>query len=334
MSTKLRCGVSLLLIGTVGCATSGRQPADQAPEVRVESQQVAALLGASGEDGCIFTEQQDVEDAGLLAVLGAVVIPKLVDAGVGALGDYLERKRDQRAEELIATYAARAAGELYDREGLPAVRCMMIARGERGVALGNDGDIWTQARLRRFGLAKAPDFFLELEVRLDSRRTAMRLMPVRLEFRQSAARRLKVSKDILVTGFFEQPFSGLVDEEGGGGKFGQFELYFTDVSRGTILSTEELKNFSTQWIPLPSPGPIDEAGVVASTGPVSVLVNVTEAEETADLLLGVVTALSAAVAEENDTISEAVAEEILKQLGIPADDEEKEDSSAGSGQDQ
>lgn len=298
------------------CATAGgKVDATAVVATTLAPAQVGVVLGEGAE--CIYTGATGTEGVGLVAAVAAAVVPKLVDKGVAALTDYLEKRRERRSAELVSSYSSRGAGELYSRNEETIVSCLIVYRGLRGEPQGDPpGSSWTVDQLKGLGLASAPDFYLELRALYDASRTAFRLTPVRLEFLQTAARRSSGKKDVLVAGFFEQPFAGTGDTAAAA-RFGAFQVHFSDLPEGTTWGEDAMKGLTSQWIPLPAQ-PKNADGRPISTVPVSAFVSVTEAEEQGDLLLGVLGAVSEAVSESKDTISDKIANDILLRLGVEA----------------
>lgn len=323
--TKRAIGSLCLVCIFTGCAsTSPSTTVDSDLAATIESGHLSAILGSSHE--CVFAGEPGVEAGFLGAVVGAL-LPTLVDKGVAGLTDYLAERRDERNAAYTASSSGRGASELYASNGRPDLTCLMVYRGERGI-VGEDSDGWSVDDLKKLGLRTAPDFFLEAGFRYSFDGRSTRLVPLRLEYRKTAARRSSGTKDVLLSGYFEGVFA-----EGGealeNARFGAFQLYFPGLSEGTILRREEMRGISTQWIPLPAPTMDKEdkedkgSQAAVSLVPVSAFVNLQEAEKHGDLLLGVLGALSDATTEKKDEISEAIAEALADRLGL---DEEEEDN--------
>jgi hypothetical protein len=307
-----------------GCAVPGSEPTTTADLVAtVSPRQAGVILGS--ETQCLYTEA--TAESALVGALAAAIVPKLVDRGVSALADWIEARRVAREQSFRASYTARGAGQLYTTAGKPLVKCVMIYRGLRGRATAADGD-WTVDDLRTLGLREAPEFFLELKVEPAYNNVAFRLIPQRLDYQKTAAQRSKGSKDVLVVGVVEGAFGQAADAAGAG--LGAFEVSFPALPEGTVWEKADMVGLTSQWIPMPAP-PRNEDGEVISTIPISVLVNVQEAEEGSDLLLGVLGALSEAAAESKDSISEQISNDIIRRLGLeqPADSEEDAGAQGG-----
>lgn len=326
--TRRRLSGLLLASLTMGCASTGADlGVDPDLAVTAATDQTGVIVGAGEE--CVFTQDVGLEALGVVTGLVSAVLPKLVDQGVTALVDYLERRRDERKAEFSSSSSARGAAELYGFDGQPALSCLMVYRGKRGKPQTTT-EVWTPAKLAKLGLAGPPDFFLETTLLFSSDGAAMRLAPLRLEYRRTAARRTSGKKDVLVAGFLEGVFA-----EGGAAlkaaRFGSFQMYFPALAEQTVWEGQDLLGISTQWIPLPAPTRNEAGTAVVSRVPLSVFVNVHETENEGDLLLGVLDALAETTSEEKDDISKTIADEIARRLGLETEEDEPGDAGGGGG---
>lgn len=242
----------------------------------------------------VTTEMPPVQEAvpALLLALITAVVPKVVDKAVDAGASYLQR----RIDDLSGSSSARGAAELY-REGLDGpptmkLHCLTFVRGEFGApdpaAVTPD---WKKEQLSALGLARPPALYMEFALLYANDRTAVRLQPLLVDYRETVAARTgrANAKDILVTGQFESPMvsEGAAQQV----KWGSFQIALTGLKIGSRLQANVLNHLTSQWIPLPQPTQMKAKGAdnreveLWGTVPTSVLVTVQESEKAGDLLL-------------------------------------------------
>lgn len=122
----------------------------------------------------------------------AAAVPIAADLVAGAVGSYLKARQDALAGNHYGT----TSGEFYSNQGLPAVGCLVVARGDFGPLSSTVG---TQQRgalkaasLSDAGLANFPDFYFEMKVsfeRYSGETATMKLTPNLLQFAKTAAGR-------------------------------------------------------------------------------------------------------------------------------------------------
>ena len=250
----------------------------------------------------------------LLPAIAAIVLPKLVEKGLDFLSGLLSRQ----LEDKNGSSTARGADELFcpGREKL-RINGITFER----VALSEPDDIGRSEETR--------ELLAEFDVIESMDRTAFRIELKSLDYQEtSALKRGKGRKDILVTGIFESPFADVRSEEHAQAAiFGVFQLGLQRVKIGSKIDFGE-HPIQSQWIALPKPaaeaedegededlGELSVSQPTLFTAPFSVLINVTETEESGDLLVKAVEAF----AETEDDLKDLLTDLIRDALGVSDD---------------
>ncbi|MGB6364252.1 MAG: hypothetical protein WBG64_16425 [Thermoanaerobaculia bacterium] len=259
----------------------------------------------------------------LLPAIAAIVLPKLVEKGL----DFLSGLLSKQLEDKNGSSTARGAEELFcpGRENL-RINGITFER----VALSEPDDFGRSQETR--------ELLAEFDVIESMDRTAFRVELRSLDYQEtSALKRGKGRKDILITGIFESPFADVRSEEHAQAAiFGVFQLALQRVKIGSKMDFGE-HPIQSQWIALPKPAAEDkdkdedededewedeDVGELSAsqptlfTAPFSVLINVTETEQSGDLLVKAVEAF----AETEDDLKDLLTEIIRNALGVSNDD--------------
>jgi hypothetical protein len=252
----------------------------------------------------------------LLPAIAALVLPKLVEKGL----DFLSGLLSKQMEDKNGSSTARGAEELFC-PGRQELRVNGITF-ER-VALSEPDQMGRSEETR--------ELLAEFDVIESMDRTAFRVELKSLDYQEtSALKRGKGRKDILITGIFESPFADVrAEEHAQAAIFGVFQMGLQRVKIGSTMDFGE-HPIQSQWIALPKPATDDddeweedELGELSSnqpslfTAPFSVLINVTETEESSDLLVKAVEAF----AETEDDLKDLLTDIIRNALGVGGDSE-------------
>jgi hypothetical protein len=250
----------------------------------------------------------------LLPAIAAIVLPKLVEKGL----DFLSGLLSKQLEDKNGSSTARGAEELFC-PGQARLRINGITF-ER-VALSEPDESGRSEETR--------ELLAELDVIESMDRTAFRVELKSLDYQEtSALKRGKGRKDILITGIFESPFADVRSEEHAQAAiFGVFQMGLQRVKIGSKMDFGE-HPIQSRWIALPKPAADaedewedDDAGELTAsqptlfTAPFSVLINVTETEQSGDLLVKAVEAF----AETEDDLKDLLTDLIRDALGASDD---------------
>ncbi|BBK43498.1 hypothetical protein STVA_35180 [Allostella vacuolata] len=223
-------------------------------------------------DGTAFTPESAV---GLASVAGALVEPL-----ISLAGDMVAAWLDQRAKEQVSTTAAVATGLLATGSvGSRSLPCLVLVQGKFGV-LGNrpkPGDLqlaagerplgwdWPAPWLALFGLTEKPRVYLELKLVASPAHDAVRLAPLFLDLRRTAAERGR-GKPVHLALTASLSLRGTA--------LGSAVVPLpSPVAEATRLTPAHLAGSSSAWIALPRPlrkdtGAIDHEHLI--NGPVSI----------------------------------------------------------------
>jgi hypothetical protein len=253
--------------------------------------------------------------AALLPAVAALVLPKLIEKGLDFLSGLLSRQ----LEDKNGSSTARGAEELFC-PGQARLRINGITF-ER-VALSEPDDLGRSQETR--------ELWAEFDVIESMDRTAFRVELESLDYQETSALKPgKGRKDILITGIFESPFADVRSEEHAQAAiFGVFQMGLQRVKIGSKIDFGE-HPIQSQWIALPKPAvdtdedlENEEMGELGAsqpslfTAPFSVLINVTETEQSGDLLVKAVEAF----AETEDDLKDLLTDIIKNALGVSNDD--------------
>jgi hypothetical protein len=253
----------------------------------------------------------------LLPAIAAIVLPKLIGKGL----DFLSGLLTKQLEDKNGSSTARGAEELF----CPGQQDLRITGIDfERVALSEPDDDGRSEETR--------ELLAEFDVIESMDRMAFRVELKALDYQEtSALKRGKGRKDILITGIFESPFADVRSEEHAQAAiFGVFQMALQTVKIGSKMDFGE-HPIQSQWIALPKPAVEEEkdgdwqeeevdvlraGGPSLFTAPFSVLINVTETEQSGDLLVKAVEAF----AETEDDLKALLTEMIRDALGPSSDD--------------
>lgn len=302
-------------------------------------------LAESTDDFRVFVGNQcpmtDLEGEGLstaegdptATLLGAVLIPKIVESVVDAGASYLQK----RIDNLTTSYSARGSedffasvvGNVKPRHWL---NCISLARGQFGEGRAEEEGGWDEAKLKELVLRTAPSLYVDLHIAYSEDETAFQVRPVLVEFRKASTKRVKWGKEVLITGHFEAPY--VTEEEAVSRRFGAFQIRLPKMREGTILRRADLRGVGSQWIPMPGvpSAKFDDNGTertIYGKLPFTVFVTVQETEKAGDLLLEAVDVADASKGE----VSKVLADALVKQLTVGDAGSTDEESKNGGQED-
>jgi hypothetical protein len=295
--------IALFLVYTVGCAG-------------VSTPKIENLNSAKKTIGTrILVQEQcpsEIKPKALpvFAIITAVA-PFLIEHGVGLAADYLKKE----ASKYEATYSAREVASLYkkfdEKKAKSTIGCLTAARG----LFGNEGK--RPEYPDELGLAddkENPYFYLETKViySSDGNRKYFRLVPLKLEFRKTAAKR-GVVKDLVITHTFRFPKGSVKDKTDI--SFTTEPINIESVREGTKLEGKLIEHLATDWHTLPPPPEkfLTAAEKGEKSTPFSVTIIIHETDKGKGAALAQL--ISKSIEDNKADISKFLSELIKKKIG-------------------
>ena len=247
---NIRMSIAILIIVfSAGCDGINARVQDDKPAT-ITPKQITAIRF---EESCPISGSPDLgeEASAIVASIGASLIPKLIDAGVNKIAAAVRKAGEEKTENIVKAnntshlYRVNEAGKT-----VLTAKCLYIVKGNtvkgaEPIRKGWESSDHFKELTKYVGIESSPSFYYEAFIIPSYDGNSFRIASKHLEVFNLKGNNRK--KDLTINLNFNH-----LDDKADQTTFAAAVIPFRNIKHGTVLDQEQLRHYTTDWLPLPA----------------------------------------------------------------------------------